>query len=136
MKNILLPLCGIIVLTLCSFLKNPQPEPLKKISKNLYELKTTASLSSAGQAKLKVIIAREYGIRSFSDAVVVHYSPEKDLKGNGVAMAEQRLSAAAFQQTILEDGDEEVKQSCIFTNCSSNPAISDILQVLTTYNAH
>jgi len=134
MKKIMILMLCILCMTMFSFFKNAQPAALRKVSKNLYEVKTTRSLNVAGQVKLRAIIAKEYGIRSFNETVLVHYIPEKDLKGNGVAMAEEKLSSSAFQQTILEDGNEEVKQSCIYTNCSSNPAISDILQILATYN--
>ena len=135
MKNVFTPAACVLTLLTFPFFSSPQPSSLKKISGNLYEVKTTGSINASGQAKLKTILSREYGIKSFSEAVTVHYSPEKGLKGDGMAMAEEKLSSSAFEQTILEDGDEEVKQSCIYINCSANPAMGDILQVLTTYNA-
>jgi hypothetical protein len=134
MKKITRLIAGIIAITLFSFFKNAQLSVLKKVGKNLYELKTTNTLNAPDKARLKAIITKQYGIRSFSQTITVHYIPEKGLKGNGVAMADEKLSDADFTATIIEDGDEDVKQSCIFSNCSNNPAIGDILQILSNYN--
>lgn len=124
----------LLVIVSFSFFKSAQQGGLKKIGKNLYELKSTTALSTTDQAKLRTIIAKQYGIKSFNQTITVNYVPEKGLKGNGVAMAEQKVSNADFSTTILEDGDEEVKQSCIYINCSNNPALGDVLRLLLNYN--
>ena len=129
-------IAGIIALAVFSFFKNAQPSALKKLGKNLYRLKTTATINTADQARLRAIIARQYGIRSFNQTVTVHYLPEKGLKGNGVAIAEEKINNAGFTESLIEDGNEDVKQSCIYANCSSNPAVGDILQILSNYNIH
>ncbi len=134
MEKVIRLIAGIIVLAVFSFFKNAQLSALKKVGKNLYELKTTSALNVPDRARLKAVIAKQYGIRSFSQTITVHYTPQKGLKGNGVAMADEKISDTDFTTTIIEDGDEDVKQSCIFSDCSNNPAIGDMLQILSNYN--
>lgn len=136
MKKVLRVVICVMMIALFSFFKNEQAGSLKKIGKNLYEIKSATALNAPTQARLKTIIARQYDIRSFNETVVVHYVPEKGLKGNGLAMAEQKLSNAAFATNLVEDGDEDIKQACIMVVCSNNPAMANLVQVLSTYNVH
>jgi hypothetical protein len=120
----------------CSlFLKNPQQSALKKIGKNLYEASTTAALNPADQEKLKALLGKQYGIRSFNETVTIHYTPFKGSKAMGNGIAEQRLGNGAFQQTIIQNGEpEEVMVKCVYVNCSGSPVTGDVIQVLSTYN--
>jgi len=135
MRTIIINISGILCIASFSFFKDPQPENLKKVGKNLYEVRSATALNLADCEKLKAILGKQYGILSFAQTTTVHYTPVKDMKGRGLAIAEQKLSAATFQQTMLEDGDVEVKQACIYEDCKGSQ-IGDIMQILSNYNIH
>ncbi|RWY54070.1 hypothetical protein [Mucilaginibacter gilvus] len=135
MKKLLTISSCILALTVFSFFKNAQTNELKKLGKNLYMVNTTATLKPADQEKLRTILGKQYGIRSFNETVTIHYTKFKGTKNVGNGIAEQRLGSGAFQQTILQDGEqEEVVAKCIYVACSSSPLTSDVIQVLSTYN--
>lgn len=137
MKKVFTLVVCVITLTVFSFFKNAQLNNLRKVGRNLYEANSTASLKPADQARLKAILSKQYGIKSFTTTTTIHYTPEKGTKRSGNAMAEQKVSAAFFQQNMIEDGEpEEVTQRNMFSLDKSNPAIGDVAQVLSAYNIH
>ena len=130
-KLSILTIC-VLTLAVFSFFKNVQTGP-HKLSGNLYQVSSVAALKPADQAKLKAIIAKQYNIRSFTAVTTVHYQPEKGTSRTGNAIAEQKVSSAAFQQTVIEDGEpEEVTQRNIYS-LTNMPAIGDVTQVLASY---
>ena len=136
MKKVLTITLCVIAVAFFSFFKNTQQSGIKKIGNNLYQMTSTGALKSTDEIKFRDLLVKRYNIKSFAQVVTVHFTREAGLKGNGLAMAEQKLSAAAFTQTILEDGDEEVKQSCIYSSCNANPSMGDVVQILSTYNVN
>ncbi|RWY54069.1 hypothetical protein [Mucilaginibacter gilvus] len=137
MKKVLTMVVCVLALTSFSFFKNAQINSLRKLGKNLYSASSTTSLKAADQEKLKAIFAKQYGIKSFTETTTVHYVADKGTKRTGNAMAEQKVSAAFFQQSMIEDGEpEEVTQRNMFSLDKTNPAIGDIAQVLSVYNVH
>jgi hypothetical protein len=134
MKKVLVLTACMLALGVFSFFKNPQSGP-HKIGPNLYRVASITSLKPADQLKLKAIIARQYNIKSFNAVTTVNYQPIKGTQRAGNAIAVEKLSSAAFQQTVIEDGEpEEVTQRNIYS-LTNMPAIGDVTQVLTTYNA-
>jgi hypothetical protein len=130
-KLSILTIC-VLALAVFSFFKNVQTGP-RKLSGNLYQVSSIASLKPTEQAQLKAILAKQYNIRSFTAVTTVHYQPEKGTSRTGNAIAEQKVSAAAFQQTVIEDGEpEEVTQRNIYS-LTNMPAIGDVTQVLASY---
>jgi len=67
----------------------------------------------------------------------VHYTTVTGPNGKkGVSMAEAKVTSSVFSQTMLANGDEEVKQACIYTNCGSSSTTGELVQVLSTYSSN
>ena len=134
MKKLVTICACVITLAAFSFFKSAQLTYLHKIGGDLYQVSSTASLKPADVVKLKAILSQQYGIKSFAAVTTVHYQPEKGTKIAGLAMAEQKVSAAFFQQALVENGEpEEVTQKNIYS-LDNLPAIGNIAAVLSTYS--
>ena len=120
----------VLALAVFSFFKNAQQTGIKRIGNNLYQITSTGALKSTDEDKFKSLIIKRYGIKSFAQPVTVHFSPEAGLKMKGMAMAEQKISSAAFTQNIIEDGLEADAPVAF----KSDPSLGQISQILSAYN--
>ena len=137
MKKVIIFGVAIITLASFSFFKAVQPPSLKKVGKSLYQAQTTSGLKAADIEKLKAELTRQYGIKNFTVATTVHYTTSTSAAGKkGYSIADQRVTSAVFQQTMLADGDEEVKQACIYKDCPPGNTTGELVQVLSTYSVN
>jgi len=138
MKKVTIFCACIVMLASFSFFKTVQPPLYKKIGKALYATPSTASLKPADLTKLKAALTKQYGIKDFTGSIAVHYVTGTSVTGHkAFGIAEAKVSSSVFQQNMLADGDEEVKQACMFVVCSGGgSSLDEAAQVLSANSVH
>jgi hypothetical protein len=137
MKKLITVMLGITCIASFSFFKNAQRLGFTKLGANLYVTKEAVPMSDAHKKSLQAVLAKEYGIKNFTQETTVSYKKVTDAKYpklTGYNVADKTVGAGIFTQSMVNKPvgeDIEVTQRGIYNstdNVSSVAAISGILE--------
>jgi hypothetical protein len=138
MKKLITVILGLTCIVAFSFFKNAQKLGYTKLATNLYVARTVVPMSDANKAKLKEILTKEYGIKSFDQDVTVGYkkvSDSKNPKLTGFNVAERTIGASVFTQSMVNkpSADVEVTQRGMWSSVDNVASVTAITYILESY---